>query len=353
MLPRRISPRGLFLLSAVAFSSVGVSVPLRAADDVFQSIGEQVNLIFEKTKASVVQVQSGDTGLTLAGSGFFIDNKGTVLTSSTIIGDNTSVRVVINGKEMAARIVGNDPRSGVAVLQIAFDNSPGIVEGHSIDLKTGYLVVGVGFPLNLPAAPSDGLVSGFDVRYLNKFFATTHIHASVPISPGQVGGPLLNSKGEVIGLIGPSPDDGRTIYALPIEAVEKIRDDFSQYGRARHGWVGVDVMEIPDTRHDGRTVRVVRTIPGTPASRSGILPGDTVMRIDSREVYRPADVLDASFFSHVGGSMNVVVRRNEALLNYTFAVIERPSVPAVTTHPAPATTLQWTAHSPSVASAGK
>ena len=176
----------------------------------------------------------------------------------------------------------------------------------------------------------------------------------MPISPGQVGGPLLNTHGEVVGLVGPSPDDGRSIYALPVEAVEKIMDDFNQYGRAKHGWVGVNVVEVPDTRHDGRTVRVVQAVPGTPASRSGILPGDTVMRIDAREIYRPADVLDASFFSHVGGSMNVVVRRNETLLNYTFAVIERPAVPAVTTRlSTPATTLQWVPPHDDLASVGK
>jgi S1-C subfamily serine protease len=67
--------------------------------------------------------------------------------------------------------------------------------------------------------------------------------------------------------------------------------------------------------------------PGTPASKSGIRPGDIVMRIDSREIYRPADVLDASFFSQVGGNMTVVVRRDEELYNYSFPVIERPEAP--------------------------
>jgi serine protease Do len=298
--------------------------PVRGTD-IFQSIGEEVNALFDKSKGAVVQVQSGDGNVMLSGTGFFIDDKGTVLTSSTVIGDNLSARVSVNGDFEPARIVGNDPRSGLAELQVADDGSPSLPLGESTDLKTGYAVITIGYPLNLPVAPSQGMVSGFDVRYMNQFFATTHIHASVPISPGEVGGPLLNTKGEVVGLVVPSPDDGRSIYALPVEAINKILSDFSQYGRARHGWVGVDVREVPDTLHDGRCVRVVRTVPGTPASQSGILPGDTVMRIDSREVYRPADVMDASFFSHVGGSMTVVVRRNEMLLDYTFAVIERPA----------------------------
>jgi serine protease Do len=324
-------------LSGAALSVLvcGVFLSPARATDVFQSIGEEVNTIFDKSKGAIVQVQSGDGDVMLSGTGFFIDDKGTVLTSSTVIGDNTSARVSVNGAFEPARIVANDRRSGLAELQVADDGSPSLPLGESTDLKTGYAVVTIGYPLNLPVAPSQGLVSGFDVRYMNQFFATTHIHASVPISPGEVGGPLLNTKGEVVGLVVPSPDDGRSIYALPVEAINKILGDFSLYGRARHGWVGVDVREVPDTEHDGRTVRVVRTVPGTPASQSGILPNDTVMRIDSREVYRPADVMDASFFSHVGGTMTVVVRRNEALLDYTFAVMERPVSPGAPTAPSP------------------
>jgi serine protease Do len=327
---RRTGPRALFFLLAAAATSASLSpAPARAATDIFQAVGEEVNSLFEKAKPAVVKVESGDGDLILGGTGFFIDDQGTILTSSTVLGGNSSVRVTVNGLQLDAKILGNDPRSGLAMLRVSDPENPFLTLGHSTDLKTGYAVITVGYPLNLPVSPSEGLVSGFDVRYLNRFFATTHIHANVPISPGQVGGPLLNTRGEVVGLVVPSPDDGRSIYALPVEAIEKIMGDFAAYGRARHGWVGVTVIEAPDTEHDGRTVRVVEAVPGTPASKSGILPGDTVMRIDAREIYRPADVLDASFFSHVGGTMNVVVRREEKLFNYNFAVIERPSHPSV------------------------
>jgi serine protease Do len=333
--PRRSRLGGSPALLLVLAASSGVSLlaphSLVASDAIFPSGSEEANSIIDKSKSAVVKVESGDEGLLSAGTGFFIDNQGTVLTSSTVIGDNTSARVTFNGLPMDAKILGNDPRSGLAMLKVSYPDSPFLTLGHSTDMKTGYAVVTLGYPLNLPVAPSQGLVSGFEVRYLNRFFSTTHIHADAPISPGQVGGPLLNMRGEVVGLVVPSPDDGRSIYALPVEAIEKIMNDFEQYGRAQHGWVGVTVIEVPDTEHDGRTVRVVQAVPGTPASHSGILPGDTVLRIDAREIYRPADVLDASFFSHVGGTMNVVVRRDEQLFNYSFAVIERPQVPAAST----------------------
>jgi len=322
---RLIVPRTLLFLLATVPAGLSLLAPVRGAD-VFQTADASTDSLFDKAKAALVKVESGD-GFMLAGTGFFIDNQGTVLTSSSVIGDNLTARVTVNGLQLDARILGNDPRSGLAMLRVTTTDSPFLTLGHSTDLKTGNAVLTAGFPLNLAASPSQGEVSGFDVRYQKRFFSTTHIHADVPISPGQVGGPLLNTRGEVVGLVVPSADDGRSIYALPVEAMEKIMGDFAQYGRARHGWVGVTVVEVPDTEHDGRTVRVVEAVPGTPASHSGIRPGDIVLRIDSREVYRPADVLDASFFSHVGGTMTVVVRREEKLLNYTFAVIERPANP--------------------------
>jgi S1-C subfamily serine protease len=317
-------PAGTLLLVLVA--SLLFS-PLFAAD-LLSSSSEEINALVDKAKPAVVKVESGDESLPSAGTGFFIDNQGTVLTSATVIGDSTTARVAFNGLQLDARVLGNDPRSGLAMLKVNYPDSPFLTLGHSSDMKTGYAVLTLGYPLNLPVAPAQGLVSGFEIRYQTRFFSTTHIHAAVPISPGQVGGPLLNMRGEVAGLVVPSPDDGRSVYALPVEAIEKIMSDFEQYGRAKHGWVGVTVVETPDTAHDGRTVRVVQAVPGTPASRSGILPGDTVLRIDAREIYRPADVLDASFFSHVGGTMTVVIRREDQLFNYNFAVIERPQIPA-------------------------
>jgi S1-C subfamily serine protease len=314
----------LFLLTALA---AGPALGTLRADS-FAPPSDDTAALFDKAKGALVRVESGGgDSLLSAGTGFIVDDQGTVLTSSSIIGSSPTARVTVNGVQLDARILGNDPRSGLAMLRVSAPGAPALTLGHSTDLKTGYTVLTLGYPLNLPPAIAQGPVSGFEVHYLKRFFCTTHIHADVPLAPGQVGGPVLNTHGEVVGMIVPSPDDGRSVYALPVEAMEKIMSDFNQYGRARHGWVGVSVIEVPDIDHDGRTVCVLKLEPNTPAARSGIRAGDIVMRIDSREIYRPADVLDASFFSQVGGTMTVVVRREEQLYNYSFAVIERPEAP--------------------------
>jgi serine protease Do len=345
---RSLRARVRCLLFAASVVALFAALSGTSRADVFQLSGDESNALFDKAKAAVVRVRSGDQGFILAGTGFFIDDQGTVLTSSTILGDNTGARVVINGVEMDAKILGNDPRSGLAMLRISYAASPSLPLAHASGLQTGDGVMTIGYPLNLPVAPSQGPVSGFEASYLTRVegalaskgsvaaverFATTHVHADVAISPGQVGGPLLNSRGEVVGLVATSPDDGRSVYVLPVEAMARVMADFNQYGRALYGWVGINVRGVPDLLRDGRTVRVVQVVPGSPASESGIQSGDTLMRIDAREIYRPADVLDASFFSRVGGNMNVVVRRDDKLYNYGFTLIERPQNP--TDVPAP------------------
>jgi serine protease Do len=327
------------------------------AADLFQLSTDETGALFDKAKAAVVQVRCSDAGVINSGTGFFIDDQGTVLTSSTIIGDGKAARVVISGVEMDAKIIGNDPHSGLAMLRVAYNASPSLPLAHASALQSGDGVMAIGFPLNLPVAPSQGPVSGFDASYLARVdsqnsvaaverFATTHIHANVAISPGEIGAPLLNAQGEVVGIVATSPDAGRSIYALPVEAMAKIMADFTHFGRARQGWVGVNVLPVADTQHDGRTVRVVEVVPGSPASESGIHGGDIVMRIDSREIYRPADVLDASFFSQVGATMNVVVRRDDKLYNFPFTVIERPQKVPTT---APESVVKGAKASPPVA----
>jgi serine protease Do len=331
-------------LRSRAVSLLALAIPFAAptflpcavhAADLFQLSTDETSALFDKAKSAVVQVRAGSAGVINAGTGFFIDDQGTLLTSSTILGDNAAARVVINGVEMDAKVIGDDPHSGLAMLRVNYNASPSLPLAHASSLQSGDGVMAIGYPLNLPVAPSQGPVSGFDASYLERVdgkdsvaaverFATTHIHANLAIGPGEIGAPLLNAQGEVVGLVATSPDDGRSIYALPVEAIAKVMADFAQFGRARQGWVGVNVLPVADTQHDGRTVRVVEVVPGSPASESGISPGDIVMRIDSREIYRPADVLDASFFSQVGATMNVVVRRGDKLYNFPFTVVERP-----------------------------
>jgi serine protease Do len=234
--------------------------------------------------------------------------------------------VEYKGEKIEAKILGRDSRSGVALLRIDRKNTPFLKFGDSDLVKVMGGLISVAYPYNLPLTPDFGFVKGLDVRYLNRFFATTHIRASVPVSPGQIGGPLLNSKAEVVALLVLGIQDGKEIYCLPIKSARRITDDILANGEVKHGWVGVGVVEGEAELASGgfRPVLVSHFYEEAPAIKSGILKGDRVTMIGKRMIQSPADILDASFFARVGESIPVKVLRQGKEFSYTIKVNERP-----------------------------
>ncbi|MEM6822388.1 MAG: S1C family serine protease [Verrucomicrobiota bacterium] len=294
------------------------------AQGVFDSISKEVNKIFEAASPSVVKVRALSGTRPRAGTGFFIDNSGTLLTSYAIILDSNKAWVEYQDKKFTAKVLGKDPRSGVALLKIDAQKTPFLTMGDSDQLKMASGLVSVAYPYNLPLAPAFGFVTGFDVRYLNRFFATTHIRANVAISPGQIGGPLLNTKGEVVGLMVLAVQKGKECYALPMTSVKRIISDFEAGGEARHGWVGVGVVEGPVLESGERPVVVSNLFRGTPAAESGLQPGDIVKKIGKKPIQIPSDILDAAFFSEVGKPVEVQIVRKGKKLVFDLPIVERP-----------------------------
>jgi S1-C subfamily serine protease len=319
----------IFGASFGVFACLSLSLSLLSAQGVFDSIGKEVHDVFEGVKRSVVKVKSDNGVMMLTGSGFFIDAEGTLVTSSLIVVDDTATTVETEDGKWDARVLGKDLRSGIALLKVYGVKTKPLVLSSSSSLKAASAVIGVGYPYNLPVAPSFGLVGGFDFQYLNKYFPTTHIRANLPISPGQVGGPLINSKGEVVGVLVMSADEGRSCYAIPSMAVQRILEELTRSGKALHGWVGVGVSE--QERSDlPRGVFVSNLFENTPALSCGIKVGDVVLKIGGREIKRPSDVIDVSFFSRVGEELPVVVLREGKQMNFKIKVEERPTMlPAV------------------------
>lgn len=325
MIPWRLSKLiGYCFLPLVTFAPVSSAL---AAPTVFESIGGEVNKVFESTRDSVVRVRAyqGEGSFATVGSGFYIDNKGTLLTATAILGPSTQIEIETNGQSLPAEILMRDLRSGLALLRVFNGTTPFLRFGDSTELKTASPVIGIGYPLNLPSAPTFGMITGFDSQYLQRFFCTTHLRTSLAISPGQIGGPMLNTRGEVVGIIVMAADERKFTYALPTQAIQKIITDVAMNGQAQHGWVGVGVIEAPYAPGNERRVKISQFFNQTPASNSGLQAGDIVVRIDKREIYRPADVIDASFYAKVGQELPVVVLRDGKLLTYKFVVGERPS----------------------------
>ena len=300
------------------------NAPMPAGGGVFDQIAAEVSGVYEQAAPTVVRLRAVDGAEQLAGTGFFIDGQGTILTAYAVVGQAESVTVEVNGRTFSAKILGRDPRSGVAVLKIPATQTPHLALGEGMRLRPASAVVSVAFPYDLKAEPTFGFVAGFDVKYLTRFFATTHLRANLPIKPGQIGGPLLDSQGKVVGVLMLEIDEGKACYALPIEAASKVAADIQKHGEPRHGWMGVGVMPDRSRPERGAPVFVDRLYKGTPAEKSGLKMGDEVISIGGRSVREPSDILDAAFFSQVGGKVPVKVKRDGKEQIFTITVSARP-----------------------------
>ncbi|MFQ3671263.1 MAG: S1C family serine protease, partial [Verrucomicrobiia bacterium] len=330
MTPTSRSERFLAALVCAGVLGLGaVPTNLRGAPGAFEAISKEVQAVFELASPAVVKVRAFSGTTPLAGTGFFIDAHGTILTAYAVVRDANRAWIERDGEKIEAQILGRDPRSGIALLKVDLGTTPFLRFGDPGQLKVASALVSVAYPFNMEAAPSFGLVTGFNAVYasptLNQFFATTHIRASLDVQPGQVGGPVMNGKGEVMGILMVATQDQRECFILPSNAALKIVRDIEQYGQARHGWVGVGVTTDQGVVAAVNPVAVSTLYENTPAASSGILPGDRVLSVGDRPIRQPSDVLDVAFFSKVGEVLPVKVERGGETRVFEIQVIDRPA----------------------------
>lgn len=283
---------------------------------------QQVRSVFEKCQSAVVKIEASDARGRLLGTGFFIDPNGTLYTSYSVGGESHDIVVNFgNARHPATRMV-SDRRSGVAILKINAE-TPFLAFGKSQDLAVASPVMTVGFPLDLPASPSFGMVGGFTIKYLGRYFATTHIRANVPVQRGQGGAPLLNLRGDVVGILISSLDQGSGSFALPIEAAEKVRKDFLRFHEVRRGWLGIEVTPL-DQSVENSTASVREVLPESPAMKAGVQHGDVVLKVGERVIANPTDVIDASFFLTADDPTTILVARGDQQLVLSIQPTDHP-----------------------------
>jgi len=296
---RKVSPFLLLLLSIAA---------MHAQEDLGSKVASEVRRVFEERRNATVRVEAYDRHGKLCGSGFFADPAGTIYTLAYIVANAEEIFVVYGDRKIPAKLLVADPRSGIALIK-ADCTSPFIPVGEARKLSLSSPIMTIGFPVNRDATPSFGILGGFDRKFLGRYFMTTHIRANLPVEPGFGGAPLLNLKGEAVGIISSGLGGGGACYALPIEAAEKIRMDYVRFGEARHGWVGVNVEEQKEAV-EGSHVRIAELGPETPAAQSGLKDGDILVRVGNIQISKAEDVIDASFFLTAGDRIPIVVVRD-------------------------------------------
>src|SRR6202162_5997813 len=207
-------------LALIFFAATGL---VWAQDLPTSSISRQVKDVFGHAAKAVVKVHGVDEHSEISGTGFFVDPTGTLYTSYTVGGEAGNFTIEFAGKKYPARQILADIRSGMAILKVDLA-TPALPIGKSEQLEIATPVVTIGYPLDLPETPSFGMIAGFDRQFFGGyFFTTTHLRINVPQQRGEAGGPILNFKGEVVGILVSRVENGSACHALPINAAEKIR----------------------------------------------------------------------------------------------------------------------------------
>lgn len=254
------------------------------------------------------------------GSGVIIDGqRGFILTNSHVIVKSGKVTAVLNdGREFTAEIVGADPESDLAVLQIKADAPlPAVKMGDSDDLLTGETVIAIGNPFGFSHTVTTGVISAInrsfkaDDRVYHDFIQT-----DASINPGNSGGPLLNINGELIGINTAIYKNAEGIgFAIPINKARKIVSDLIAYGKVMPAWIGLRLQNVDPqlARYlnlpSAQGLAVQSVYSDSPADRAGIREGDIILSIGDRGMQTKTDYRDAMRVFADGQNLNLRVLR--------------------------------------------
>ena len=268
------------------------------------------------------------------GSGVIIDKQGHIVTNYHVIANAEAIRVQLaDGRIAKPRIVGVDPDTDLAVLQINLPNLPVITFGHSRQVRVGDVVLAIGDPLGLSQTVTNGIVSATGRQNLGISAFDNFIQTDAPINFGNSGGALVNSNGQLIGIntaiVAKSLGVEGIGFAIPVDIVRGVVHDIIKYGKVIRGWIGIIPEDISNT--EARQVGLARggvvianMYVNSPAQQAGLKAGDLLLDLGGKPVpsAEAARVEIASL--KPGSTLAVRVLRGTRTLNVTVHVKQQP-----------------------------
>ena len=255
------------------------------------------------------------------GSGFIIDEKGIVITNNHVIQNAEDILVRVNGdEEYKAKIIGKDPLSDIAVLQIEADEKFIPVKfGNSDKSRIGDWVIAIGNPFGLGGTVTSGIISARN-RSIGLARYEDFIQTDASINQGNSGGPLFNMNGDVIGIntaiLGQSGSIGIG-FAIPSNSAVKVINQLIEFGETKRGWLGVRIQivtkEIAEAEEldKPRGALIVSVADGSPSDKGGIIAGDIILEFDGKLINEMKELPLIVAQTEVGKTVNVKVWRNK------------------------------------------
>ncbi len=270
------------------------------------------------------------------GSGFIVSADGYIVTNAHVVENAEEINVRFNDKrEMKARVIGADTRSDVAVIKVDATNLPTVKIGDMSKLRVGEWVIAIGSPFGFANTVTAGIVSAKSRENLSgdpNLDAVPFIQTDVAVNPGNSGGPLLNMRGEVVGIN--SQIFSRTgsfagiSFAIPIDYAFNVADQLMKTGKVTRGRIGVSITSVTKDLADslglpkaqGAAVGTVEE--GSPAAKAGLEAGDVILKIDGRAIDSSADLSRTIRSLKPGSKVNLNIWRSGKARDVSVTVAE-------------------------------
>jgi len=269
------------------------------------------------------------------GSGFVISEDGYIITNNHVIEDMDSIKVAfLDGTERSAEVVGRDPKTDIALIRVEAEKPlSALALGNSDSVRPGEWVVAIGNPFGLEHTVTAGIVSAkhrrIDMGQYDDFIQT-----DAAINPGNSGGPLVNLRGEVIGINTAINARANTIgFAVPVNMAKRIVPQLRATGRVQRGWLGVVIQHLtPELAEEfgleeARGALVTKVIDGDPADRAGVEPGDVIVEFDGTAIEEWDDLPRVVANTPIDQEVEVVVVRKgrRKKLSVDVGLLEEPN----------------------------
>ena len=285
--------------------------------------GDPFQEFFRRFQQGPGQQQQREMPTRGQGSGFIVSADGIILTNAHVVHNATDVTVKLTDRrEFVAKVLGSDPKTDIAVLKIDAKDLPTVTTGNIQDLRVGEWVLAIGSPFGFENTVTAGVVSAKG-RSLPDDSAVPFIQTDVAVNPGNSGGPLFNTRGQVIGIN--SQIYSRTggyqglSFAIPIDVALKVKNQIVATGKVEHARLGVVIQEVNQALADsfkldkpeGALVSSVEK--GGPADKAGLQTGDVIRKIDGKVIGSSGDLPAIISLASPGDKINLEIwRKGEA-----------------------------------------
>ncbi len=274
-----------------------------------------------------------------SGSGVIIMNNGYIATNNHVIEDATKIEVILNDKRSYdAELVGRDPETDLALLKIEENELPFLNFGNSDNLKVGEWVIAVGNPFNLTSTVTAGIVSakGRNINLLrqnSEYAIENFIQTDAAVNPGNSGGALVNTRGELIGvntaIASQTGSYAGYSFAVPVNIAKKILDDLRKYGEVKRAILGVRIQDITADLAADKGIKEIEgvyipeVVSNGAADKAGIKADDIILKIDGEAVNKASELQEEISKYHPGDDVMVTLRRDGKLIEKQVKLLSK------------------------------